>query len=68
MDEAAHLMEVMYQDAKFAYENDNPNCATYPKFGDIDNSVFENLRKNVNDFVKQTIINNIKKNKEESRC
>lgn len=53
---------------RFAYENDNPNCATYPKFGDIDNSVFENLRKNVNDFVKQTIINNIKKNKEESRC
>lgn len=68
VDEAAHLMEVMYQDVKLAYENDNPNCATFPKLGDIDSSVFENLRKDINDFVKQTVINNIKKNKEESRC
>ena len=66
--EATHLMEVMYQDVKLTYENDNPNCATYPKLGDIDSSVFENLRKDINDFVKQTVINNIKKNKEESRC
>lgn len=68
VDEAAHLMEVMYQDVKLAYENDNPNCATYPKLGDIDSSVFENLRKDINDFIKQTIINNIQKSKEESRC
>ena len=56
-------MEVMYQDVKLTYENDNPNCATYPKLGDIDSSVFENLRKDINDFVKQTVINNIKKTK-----
>lgn len=61
--EATHLMEVMYQDVKLTYENDNPNCATYPKLGDIDSSVFENLRKDINDFVKQTVINNIKKTK-----
>lgn len=59
--DATHLIEVMYQDVKFAYENDNPNCATYPKLSDIDNSVFENLRKDINSLIKQTIINNIQK-------
>ena len=60
--EATHLMEVMYQDVKLAYENDNPNCATYPKLNDIDKSVFENLRKDINNLIKNEIIQNVKNN------
>lgn len=60
--EATHLMEVMCLDLKFAYENDNSSRATYSKLDDIDKSVFKNLRKDINNLIKNEIIQSVKNN------